>query len=164
MKEITRHKYPIHRLRLHTCAISGANANMDPNKWSYTNGVKDIGINKTVANVNFIGPKFESASAKDIPELPSSIIGQVETGIQSQGYNRAGRRDISRTGPVVNIGGRQSGLAKGAAILDIATFGLQQYMNIAWLYDGDKVQEHINIAAKAVQNVTQALNAGMIPD
>ena len=41
-------------------------------------------------------------------------------------------------------------------------------MHMAWAANlrqtGDKVQEHINIAAKAVQNVTQALNAGMIPD
>jgi RHS repeat-associated protein len=139
------------------------NANMDPNNWTYTNGVRDIGINKTIANVNFMGPQFEDASAKDIPELPSSIMSQEEAGVKSQAYNRAGRREIARKGSAVSVKGSQGKLAKGAVLLDFAMYGLEQYQNIAWIYDSGKVQDHTGMAGMAVQNVSQALNDGLIP-
>jgi len=118
-----------------------------------------------IANINLIIPKQEDAKFSDIPgsDLSNFATGQTETGVQSQAYNRAGRRDIGRNGPIVNAPAGKGGVAKGAAILDAIKLGLDTYLSMTYIHDQDLIKEHREIANKVAVNVTDALNSGMIP-
>jgi hypothetical protein len=141
------------------------NAARDPKNWTTTDGRKDIGINPTIGNISLILPQQQSPQLKDIPggELPGLASGQTESGIQSQAYNRAGRRDISRNGPMVNSPAGKGGIAKGAAIVDFIGLAIDQYVTWAGIYDQNKIDDHRQIAQMVAGNITRALNEGMIP-
>lgn len=89
--------------------------------------------------------------------------GQTASGIKAEGTNRAGRREIERNGPLVEVPAGKGGVVRGAVILDVVNFSVDTYLTWAFIYDKGKIEDHTDIAYKVAQDMTKALNSGMVP-
>jgi RHS repeat-associated protein len=132
-------------------------ANREPANWK--NG--DIGIDPTIANIQF---NTQPPQAKDIPgeHLPSYSKGQTESGAQSQGSNRAGKRAVER-GKGLNFPAGKGFIGKASTVVDFIGFVVDQYLSFAAFYDQMKISEHQEIAKQVSLDMTKALEKGLIP-
>ena len=136
----------------------------DPKQWTYTNGVRDIGVNTTLAVPISFSIPYPKSALGDTPDQPSSIKGQTETGIQSVGYNRRERRLIERKGPTVNAAPVSNRAFSGFfAVLDVSKTILE-FSQIVSLNTLDQdIRSQTRVAATVMEQVQFANEKGMIP-
>ncbi len=142
-------------MRVNRSAWNSANSNSA----NWKNG--QYGIDPTIGNLQF---KTNPPKASDIPveHLPSYSKGQTESGVKSEGYGRAGKREVAR-GKGINVPPSKGKGAMYAISVDAINFGMEQYMSWAKDYDLEKIEEHSLIATQVSSDMTKALNEGLIP-
>jgi RHS repeat-associated protein len=142
-------------LRVNRSAWNNANSNTA--NWKEGN----YGIDPTIANIQFF---TAPPQPRDIPveHLPSYSQGQTETGIKSQGYNRAGRREVAR-GEGISVAPGKGLFGNFVVAVDAINFGFEEYMGWAAEYDLSKIDDHRSIANQVSNDMIKALDQNLIP-
>jgi RHS repeat-associated protein len=124
--------------------------------------VDKIGLDQTVATVQF---RLEDTKPEDIPaeHLPSFSQGQTESGVQSKAVNRAGE-NVHQRGKSVNVPpNKNDRRLKCAAAIEFVNMAGKLYVGIAAWYDESKIEEHKKVAKLVTQDMSDALEMGIIP-
>ena len=155
------YKYGSLRLKLsnftETTQRSLLRMNNNPNYWAS----KEIGMNIDVAKIMF--REVPTPAMKDIPgeHLPQPAKGQTESGVSSQGDNRAARRQIARGTGVSTPSTNTNFSRRVVPVVEFLNFAFETYIGISAYYDEQLLHVHKQLALKAANDVQN--NLSLIP-